>query len=261
VRALQRLTNIAERRRRRPELPLAPDVGVLAEEAKAAARLVWARRYVNEAASVRLGERLRRNLRGAGLPAEVERAADAALARLVEDEQRHVELATEVLVALGASLPAGEGVALRALGESPVERLLHDVTVGLLLCESVSASRFASVWAATDLPAFRERIGVFLRDEIAHARLGVVLLPPALEAYAARAGEEAARGFVVGSLESAIAELVVVVAGGARPGDLPPPRPQPTQNPGVVEPAVDARALYRALTRLGPLVESLSTPT
>lgn len=259
MRSLQRLSAFASRRDRRPRLELDDDVARLDEDARDAARIVWARRAANEDASVRLAERLLASLDGAALARPLEDAARRAFSRLATDERAHVEVTHEVLAALGGGAHEAPAVVLRSLGEHAIERLLHDVAVGLVVCESVSASRFASVYAATDLPAFRERIGLFLRDEIAHARLGEALLPFVLEAYAARAGDEAARAFVAGSLESATHELVVTVAHGVPRAALPPPRPQPTTNPGIVEPAVDARALYRALdTTIAPLLDRLA---
>ncbi len=259
MRPVQRLNGFVARRTRRPTSALAEDVSALGPEARAAAVYVWTRRSLNESASVSLAERLAANVGEAGLDSPLARAMHGAFVRLGEDEASHVFDANEVLAALGQGAPPNE-VELRAAGSSPLSQLVHDVAVGLFLCESVSASRFASVWAATDLPAFRERIGVFLRDEIAHAALGRHVLPLVLAAYERRVGPNEARRFVTTSLETATAELVAIVAQGTALVDLPPPRPQPTGNPGIVEPAADARALYRTLERtVQPFLGSLVT--
>lgn len=174
----------------------------------------------------------------------------AAFERLERDEAAHVVLADEVLDALGATPPPAQALTAAKGEETPLERYVREVAVGLFVCEAVSASRFASVWAATDLPAFRQRIGLFLRDEVAHADLGALLLPAAHARLAAGIGRERARAFVDAVIDAALAELKRHVAGGLEREQLPAARAQPADNPGVVEPAVDARAYYRALDRL-----------
>jgi hypothetical protein len=221
----------------------------LPEAARAAARIVWSRRCSNEQASVDLAERLATTSRALTEAPEEHAGLAKAFARLEEDERGHVAITFEVLGALGASLPAAQPIEGRRPGEPLGQLFARDVAVGLLLCEAVSASRFASVWAATDLPDFRERIAIFLRDEVAHARLGAVLLPEALRLLAREQGEEDARAYLRHEVTAAALELKRLVAHDVAPADLPPRRPQPRENPGVVEPALDAHAYYRALFR------------
>ncbi len=242
---MQRLTRFVTRARRHPSLPL--DVARLPAPAALAARIVWARRCSNEQASVDLARRLVATAKA--LPPPHAEAWARAFARLEEDERAHVAITVEVLGALDAPVPPPQPIESRRTGESLRELFARDVAVGLMLCEAVSASRFASVAPATDLPDFRERIAIFLRDEVAHARLGAILLPEVLRLLAEDVGEEHARAYLRREVAAAALELKRVVAHDVSEADLPPRRPQPSQNPGVVEPAVDARAYYRALSR------------
>lgn len=185
---------------------------------------------------------------------ELGRVVQAAFSRLAADEALHVELANEVLGAIGEPVPPPQALVAER-DESPWHRYAREVTVGLFVCEAVSASRFAAVWGATDLPAFHQRIGIFLRDEVAHAGLGVALLPVARDGLATEVGAAAASRFVRTVIAEALTELHQVVAGGVLEADLPPRRAQPRDNPGVVEPAADARAFYRAEQRLRRVLE------
>src|SRR4051812_24292413 len=73
------------------------DPDALDDDARDAARIVWARRVANESASIVAAERLVPPSHVLGLDAEVR----AALARLEHDERLHAELATAVAERLG----------------------------------------------------------------------------------------------------------------------------------------------------------------
>ena len=207
-----------------------------------AAVLVWSRRVRNEAQSVALAHELRAVV-GSDDP-----VLAAALDRLADDEQSHVELATAFLAVLGAAPPPPEP-ALPDHPEPPTLRALRCVLTGLAVCETVSAMRFATVRAHTDLAAARACIELFLRDEIAHARLGFLLLPGAIAARAAEVGD-AVTGEIERELGATFRHLDLVVGLDAeRRGLVLARRAQPPCNAGVVEPALDALAFRDAITR------------
>ena len=131
---------------------------------------------------------------------------------------------------------------------------------GLFLCEAVSDARFASVWGVTDLLGFRARIAILMRDEIAHARLGAALLPQVYPWLCKETGTASARAAIRADLNAAISELTRTVARGVARDNLPCKRGQPTNNPGIVEPSLDAHAFYRALdTRVLPGLNQLKS--
>lgn len=207
----------------------------LSPHACAAAAIVWQRRHANEQASVALAERMVEASSAAGRDDVVVRA----LARLADDEQAHVDAAANVLDAFDAPHAAAQAIRVPDADEPPAFSLARDIVVGLAICESVSAARFAVVRKVTDVPALRALVDGFLRDEVAHAKLGFLLLREA-RALATDA-------WLVREAMTALRELEVVVGmDGARRG-LEPPRPQPTGNPGVVEPNLDALAFFRAV--------------
>ena len=126
--------------------------------------------------------------------------------------------------------------------------MLRRVATGLVVCETVSAVRFAVVRRHTDLPVARACIDRFLRDEVAHARLGFLLLPLARSHHAATVGEARAREDLDEELAATFRHLDQVVGLDAeRRGLALEARAQPTQNAGVVEPALDALAFYDAV--------------
>jgi len=237
--------------------PAEPDLDALELErlhpdAVIAARLVWRRRVVNERLSVDLARRLR-------LTAP-EPELDLALARLEADEQRHVFLTQEVLARLGASEP--EATPDLTVDEPHPVAYFRLVLTGLALSETVSAARFAVVREHTDLDTFRACIDAFFRDELAHSELGFVLLPSALEQLVMAIGKDRADALALDELRSAFAHLDEVVGLDLeRRGGPPPARPQPPDNPGVIEPALDALAFYRAVhEELVPRLERAGLP-
>lgn len=246
--------------RRRSALP---DLEAMAadpcpEAALAAACFVWRRRLVNETLSVDLARRLREHARGIeGLGDDVAQA----LERLEEDERVHVELAGAVLARLGAAVPE-EPAVLPARGEHALVAFARLVLTGLCVCETVSAARFATVREHTDLPFFRACIELFQRDELTHGELGFVLLPEVIARLRAALGEAGAAALLEAELRGALGHLERTVGlGFARRGGPPPPRPQPEGNPGVVEPAMDAVAFYRAIEgEVVPRLEALGLP-
>lgn len=207
----------------------------LSPHACAAAAIVWQRRHANEQASVALAERMVEAASAAGRDELVVRA----LARLADDEQAHVDAAANVLEAFAASHAAAQPIRAPDRDEPPALSLARDIVVGLAICESVSAARFAVVRKVTDVAPLRALVDGFLRDEVAHAKLGFDLL--------GEARTMASDAWLVREAIAALRELEGVVGlDGARRG-LDPPRPQPTGNPGVVEPNLDAIAFYRAV--------------
>lgn len=177
---------------------------------------------------------------------------ESAIARLEEDERAHVALCQAFLRRIGAhDEPEGAQLKARAAdAEMPSLRLLRYVLTGLAISESVSALRFAVVRAHTDLPLPRACIDLFLRDESAHARLGFVLLPAVLTHHRDHAGIEGAASDIDAELRSTFRHLDLAVGLDAQRRKLVlHARPQPTENPGVVEPALDALALYRGMER------------
>jgi hypothetical protein len=230
-----------------PPLPRAADFEptALPAEAIAVARVVWARRVTNETGSCEVARRLVATARALLLDAPV----IAALARLEEDEVRHADLAREMLAVLGRADFVAEDV-LAPLPEESAERsFVRQVVAALAVAETVSASRYAAVREATDLPIPRAFIDLFLRDEVLHGRLGFALLPLALERLAAREGQEAARAFATNVLRESLGALDRTVGQDAERRGMPEARPQPTSNPGVVEPAIDTLAFYDAVER------------
>src|SRR4029079_7197441 len=102
---------------------------------------------VNERASVELARRLQRPAKGAGLDSA---HVGAALIRLEQDESVHGTLAAAMLQRMEASV-SSEVPALRLLQDPPASALLREVLTGLVICETISAMRFAFVLRATDL--------------------------------------------------------------------------------------------------------------
>lgn len=253
----RRLERFLRRRQTTFVPPTTTDLADLEPAARAVAVVVWQRRHANEGASIELAERMERRARDLqlALPAD-------ALARLADDERRHVDATGAVLDALEAPRVTAAPMRAPPSGE-PVElSFARDVVVGLVLCETVSAARFAAVRSATDIPLFRRLIDGFLRDEISHAMLGIDLLPYARE-QARRVLGTSPEGdaWITRELMTALAELELSVGlDGARRGLLPP-RPQPSNNPGVIEPNLDALAFYEAVTRrVLPRVEAYGLP-
>jgi hypothetical protein len=236
-----RLETLTQRRRHpTPELKIS--IEGWPPEMLAAARWVWARRVFNETGSIQIASRLRSTATAAGV---TEPALVAALVRLEEDEAHHAALARSVLELLGGQMPAAPPNAPEG---DPSEGFLRLVLVGLGVCETVSAARYAAVRTHTDRPVFRDCIELFLRDEIVHSELGFLLLPTALARLAEEIGSNAVPAFVHRELRAVFRELDQTIGLNAeRRGGLEPPRPQPPENPGVVEPAVDARAFYEAV--------------
>jgi hypothetical protein len=207
---------------------------------------VWARRALNEALSVDLAQKLR----ATASRLELADVVHGALARLEEDEARHALLASAVVQRLGGTVLTEAGPEPDARAEIAWMRL---VLTGLCVCESVSAARFAMVRTHTDLLPFRACIEAFHRDELAHAELGFVLLPHAIALV------DVAE--VVAELRHTFAHLARVVGLGLARDDVPEERPQPTGNPGVVEPALDAIAFHRAMElEIVPRLERLGVP-
>lgn len=241
---------IAFARRARAETP---EIGSLEcaswpEEARASAALVWSRRGIAEAQSVALAERIREHI--ARVSGSDRDALIEACDRLLEDERRHVALARAFLERLGGRAPRSPPGIAPDRAEPWQRFLLRCVLTGLAVCETVSAMRFATVREHTDLAVPRACIESFLRDEIAHARLGFLLLPTVLEERAAGIGRDAMMEEVRIELRSTFRHLDLEVGMDAeRRGIVLVRRPQPPMNPGVVEPALDALALRRAIRR------------
>src|SRR6185503_19597352 len=127
---------VARAARRQPDLrTFEPDV--LEPPAVVAARVV------NERLSVDLASRLTALARASAHDAPVV----AALERLHADESSHVALATSMLERLGASPPTPASAQLRPVvaNEPPALAFLREVLTGLVVCETVSAARFATV--------------------------------------------------------------------------------------------------------------------
>lgn len=231
------------------------------EEALAVARIVWHRRVVNETRSVAIAQALQQ------LANRVETLGPhlvEAFKRLEEDEATHVELASAVLNRIGLSniaIPA-DTTTLVFPKEPAVASLMRLVLTGLCICESVSASRFACVREHTDLAAFRACIELFYRDELTHAELGFVIAPHVAKVLHSELGKERASAFIQDELRSTFGEMDRVVGLNLeRSGGVPPERPQPTPNPGVVEPALDARSFYQSIHHdIVPRLEALGFP-
>ena len=234
-------------RRRRLPLPdlTAFEPGQLAAPALAAARFVWARRVTNETASIEVGARLLATARELALDGSV---LDA-LARLEEDEAVHAQLARAMLALLGEPDFRPPAILPALPGERAEASFARQVVCALCIGESVSASRYAAVREVTDLPVPWACIDLFLRDEVLHGHLGFSLLPGALSALAAATSEREAHALVTGALRGTLLHLDATVGMDAERRGMPEARPQPADNPGVVEPAIDALAFYDAVTR------------
>lgn len=250
------LARFVRRRRTAFVPPRIEDVRTLDPAARDAAKVVWQRRHANERASVDLAERMQRYARALGADEQVD-----ALARLAEDEREHVGATGAVLDALAAPRTAAAPIRAPDSSEPPELSFARDVAVGLALCETVSAARFAAVRAATDIAVFRRLIDGFLRDEVAHAALGMALLPCARDGVRRTLGDADGDAWLTRELSRALVELESTVGlDGARRG-LMPPRPQPRGNPGIIEPNLDAIAFYDAVAgRILPRVERCGLP-
>jgi hypothetical protein len=236
---------LAFARRRQPVAPdaSAVDPRALTPPALAAARVVWARRVVNETTSVEVAARLRVAATAAKLGPE----ADAALERLEDDEARHVTLARTVLAHLGDNPPSPSVTPPLRAEPSPAP-LVRLVLTGLAICETVSAARFVAVRRHTDLPVYRSFIELFLGDEAAHGELGFTLLPVALGLLDEKLGAPQTAALVAEELQGTLRHLDKTIGLDLeRRGGPPRSRAQPSDNPGVVEPAVDAIAFYEAI--------------
>ncbi len=216
------------------------------EAALAATVLVWSRRVVNERRSVELALEMARALERTPLGAS---SLAPALARLADDERGHVDLASAFLARLGAPVPDAEPEPAGGTLEPTHTFLLRCATTGLAVCETVSAVRFAMVRRHTDLTIPRVCIEHFLRDEIAHARLGFAVLPTVLAHHSRMTDEHATSLALASELRETFRHLDVVVGLDAdRRGLRLTERPQPPCNAGVVEPALDAIAFRAAIT-------------
>jgi hypothetical protein len=247
------LARFAGRRRLTFSRARSDDVRGLDPAAQAPAIAAWQGRHANERASVALAERLKEHAIELGLADPIQSALD----RLAEDERAHVTATAAVLEAFAAPELPAQALRPQPQGESAVLTFARDVLIGLVLSETVSASRFAAVRTATDIATFRSRMDALLRDEIAHASLGFHLLPTARSVLAAELGAREAARWLVEELMAALAEQETVIGlDGARKGLLPR-RPQPPNNAGFVEPNVDAIAFYDAVThRVLPRLET-----
>lgn len=229
-------------------------------EALAVARIIWHRRVVNETRSVAIGLALHKFAKAAAFDTVV---LDA-FQRLELDESTHVDLASAVLKRLGASniVVSADTTKLVFSNEPAVASLMRLVLTGLCICESVSASRFACVREHTDLEVFRACIELFYRDELTHAELGFVSAPLVAAALRDEIGEERAHALFLDELRATFGEMDRVVGMNLeRSGGVPPERPQPTSNPGIVEPAMDARAFYQSIhDDVVPRLEALGFP-
>lgn len=252
------LAAFAARRRSEPPDLSSIEAGSWEPAARDAARLVWRRRVLNEALSVAVARRLRETC--ARLP-ELGAEIDGALARLEEDEAAHVTLASAVLSRIERARPP-EPEPMELLDERAEQTFVRLVLTGLCVCETVSAARFAAVREHTDMPALRACIEVFHRDERTHAELGFVLWPTAFDRLDAAIGREGAVELVAAELRRTLGHLDRVVGLDLeRRGGPPPPRPQPPDNPGVVEPVIDAIAFYSAIhAEVLPRLSALGVP-
>jgi hypothetical protein len=225
------------------------------------ARIIWYRRVVNEARSVELAQQMQSL--GKRLRAWND-VLHRALERLAEDETSHVDLATAVLKRLQSTTTAipEEAKKINLLQETPITSFMRLNLTGLCICESISASRFASVREHTDLDGYRACIELFYRDELTHAELGFVLLPHILEEMYQELGSSRATELIHQEMSLTFGHMDRVVGlHFERQGGTPPPRPQPKQNPGIVEPAVDAAAFYRSIyDDVVPRLEALGLP-
>lgn len=243
----ERLWAFAQRRRLPPPDLASLNADAWTPAARTATAFVWNRRVLNETRSVELARDLGVALDAASL---LTAGAAAACQRLGDDESLHTELAASFLKQVGAEVVAVAPEALPVDGGAPTLAVLRRVATGLAVCETVSAVRFAVVRRHTDLPIPRACIELFLRDEVAHARLGFLLLPHALSWHAAAVGRSEAEADLDSELKATFRHLDLVVGLDAeRRGLRLVRRPQPPANAGVVEPALDALAYYDAVTQ------------
>ncbi len=247
--------------RKRSKAPNLDTLDQCPEEALAVARIIWHRRVVNETRSVAIAQALQQMVN------RVETLGPQlldAFKRLEEDEATHVALASAVLNQIGQSnitIPT-DATTIVFLEEPAITSLMRLVLTGLCICESVSASRFACVREHTDLEVFRACIELFYRDELTHAELGFVIAPHVANVLHGELGKERAVAFIHDELRSTFGEMDRVVGLNLeRSGGVPPERPQPTPNPGVIEPALDARAFYQSIhDDIVPRLEVLGFP-
>ena len=244
--------------RRRAAMPNLDTLDACPNEALDAARFIWHRRVVNETRSVELALKMQQVATRMGAWGD---AFAQAFVRLEEDEASHVELTTAILRKLdppAINVPA-DATAVDLQKEPAAVSMMRLVLTGLCICESVSASRFASVREHTDLDGYRACIELFYRDELTHAELGFVMLPHVLKVLRDELGMARADELVESELRTTLGYMDRVVGlDFERKGGTPPARPQPPRNPGVIEPALDAIAFYRSIHEdVLPRLESL----
>lgn len=238
-----RLARFVARRTLTFLVPTHADVARVPAVAHPLAVAIWQRRHANERASVALAERMLARAQKVGADGWSD-----ALVRFAEDERRHVEAVRSALGALDAPGTVAATLAEPPVAEADALSLARDIVVGVAVCETISAARFANVRASTDIPGFRALIDGFLRDEVAHAGLGFALTPSA-RALAHRVCGADGDSWLVVEIVRAMCELELVVGLDGERAGLAPRRPQPAHNPGIVEPNIDALAFYEAVER------------
>jgi len=157
--------------------PPAPPRALAASEAdRAAARVAWAHRIIDEYRSVVVFSEL------LGLLAELEAPYPAlcAVQHLIGDELRHARRSVDVVGWLGGAGEldvdlAGLGLPPRAPGESRGRRALLIVARELVVAEEESIVVLAACRDATTEPACRGVLAELLRDEVRHAATGRAL--------------------------------------------------------------------------------------
>lgn len=230
--------------------PIVPDVtsfdpSALDAAALAAARFVWARRVANETASIEVGSRLLQTARALSLG---ERTL-AAIARLEADERVHADLSRAMLARLGDADFTPPEVLPRLPDEPLAQSWVRQLVCAVCIGETVSASRYAAVREVTDLAVPRACIDLFLRDEALHGRLGFALLPEAMTLLTRALGEQEAHAFAERMIASTLRHFDATIGMDGERRGMPEARRQPENNPGVVEPAIDALAFYDAVSR------------
>ncbi|MBK9032111.1 MAG: hypothetical protein IPL61_12465 [Myxococcales bacterium] len=195
-----------------------PDLSAYAEADRAAARVAWAARIVDEYRSVAVFAEL------AHLLADLEApfAALCAVQRLIGDELRHAAWCAEVAGWLGGHADCAIDLADVGLPDrgatTKAQRAAAIVGRELVVAEEESVTALAAYRAATSAPGPRAVLAALVRDEARHAAAGRALLALFTDGALARTISDDDRAELAATMAADRAELRAHYRAAARGG-------------------------------------------